>query len=223
MSAFTPVELIPVLSAKFSCLEPRALVLPKPVNFLLDAQIADVVLAKARTTKDYEKEHQVVPTWPSSMASVMPDVERARTSGNPYPTFSADVSADTVSRYAPYQAILSKVWTVLQNSPITGAEMIVLLSKQLPEVAQLDNTKGQKEYFKATVMNTLRDLSLYGLACRDSVKVRYDKTKWKAIDPRSIAIVEPSQKVPQKPKKSRASGKPKVSETETTVSEMSTE
>ena len=136
--------------------------------------------------RDELKLHGMDPSRPcASMVSVPPNVENFAIGKSPYFEVKEDVTPDTSATWKPYQSVPFQVFQTMKKSkkPMTAAELAAEVSKALPEVAKL-------KWFDLTVSDTLRDMTLYGVAERDSAKHNAKRTKYRLTDPKAFKLLK---------------------------------
>jgi len=126
--------------------------LPLPPTFYMEADPAKVAKAKG---------HQVDPSRPASWAPVMPNLDLAAKTGNPFPSDGSDETVVTQDRYRPLIAVCRAVWEVLQSHGANGEWMMPGNPKVIAEIAKA--SKLDSADARGCIRDTLRDLALYGL------------------------------------------------------------
>lgn len=173
-NTFAAVELVKVPSKNIKCLEPRAKSLPLPEFFYNEEEVPSAILGRERDKKDYHKFHQILPTLQSSMSEQMPNLDLLKSTGNPYKEVKEGYEYDTRDAYKRYQPLPFHVFALVKSKsePFTAEDLADQLAKKFQKLSK-------EKYYFLTVQNVLRDLCLFGLVERNSLKIRKGKTAFR--------------------------------------------
>ena len=134
---------------------------------------------------DFEWKHQVDPNRSSSCAAMMPDLDRYRTTGNPYPR-DADQAGEacvTKPKWVQYVALSHAVFKVMFDLEEGASKTAAEIYDQALLVSGLKT--GEKKSWitdaQAVVVDTMRDLRLYGFLESGDAGRLFKKTQFKIV------------------------------------------
>lgn len=136
--------------------------------------------------RDELKLHGMDPSRPhASMINMPPRVDFYSQGKAPYYQIKEDTVVDTSNKWKPYQPIAFHVFDTLKKSkkPMTASEIAAQVATIIPDTAKL-------QWFDLTVSDTLRDMTLYRVAERDSAKHNAKRTRYRLTDPKAMKLLK---------------------------------
>ena len=171
--------------------QPRTRRLPLPAFFCLEAgQELRPRLSGNADDGISQGFHQVDPTRKSSMTPVMPNIVRARASGNAYPA-RPDETVVSSGAYRDLVMVSHAVYALLKERGVVCAQDID--GEVASRVSSRFAGAAMVKKVRPCVLDTLRDLRLFGLAKTPGQGGFRRTTPFHVVDPHTVLLADTAE------------------------------
>lgn len=185
------------VSAETIGLQPRTSLLGRPAFFFLEPTPPKRDDAASEQSANYIEKgpHQVDPNRVVSCAPVMPSITLLRDTGNPYPADEQHPTVITSDYWRPFVKISHSVWKLLMESVDENGFVHVTAARIEEAACKLAgvgiNSKGALlTNARYCVLDTLRDLRLYGLVESTDATKAGKKTQFRIVaEPLKVRLI----------------------------------
>lgn len=168
--------------------QPRTLLVPKPAYLFFEPKHAVRDPESGNADDAIEAgPHQVDPNRHVSNVPVMPNIDLCRATGNPYPNDPDHETISTKPKYRQWVKLSHAVFNVLRECFEIDPTAMLSTHEIIPDAVRASGVGAKKDgtiekYTPYAVLDTMRDLRLYGYVVGEDASALVKKTKFRLAD-----------------------------------------